>query len=539
MKYFKSIFFLLAIGVLFSCKKFLDTKPTDFLAPETYYSNADELNAGLIGVYDALSYETTYGNNLFANLTIATDEAFWNRSAQTTGTQVYNFDYSNAEIAGLWATLYQGIERANVLIANINKPKMDETERAAILGQALFLRGYYHFLLVSNFGGVPLKIAQQGSVSQVDIARTPAKEVYAQVLKDMTDAEAMLMPASAYTNSSRISKTAAQGILARVCLTMAGEPINDASKYAEALSWAKKIEASNEHQLRTSFDANLTNSAYSQIFINLSQDIYDIKESMWEASFSGNRISDAFLEAGRLGNTVGIQFTLETPDSVGYSYGFVNVTKRQFLRYGNGDLRRDWAIAPFRYNTSSPFARVNWTAAQIYNRNVGKFRRSFEKLFPKNKNYTPINFPILRYADVLLMLAEAENEVTGPTNIAYDALNKVRRRAYGVNINASNAQADAPSGLSKTEFRTFIQEERARELCFEALRKADLIRWGIFTTTMSSIGSEIATDATNPSFKFGGLAGTNVAPKHLLFPIPSAEMSVNKAITAADQNPGW
>ena len=165
MKYFKYLFFIMVLASASSCKKFLDTKPSDFLAPETFYATDAQLISALAAVYDPLGWETMYGNNLFSNLTIATDESFWNRSAQTTGTQVYSFDYAHADVSGLWAACYTGIERANILIANINKPEMDETKRQDILGQALFLRGYYYFLLASNFGGAPLKLVPQPSVS--------------------------------------------------------------------------------------------------------------------------------------------------------------------------------------------------------------------------------------------------------------------------------------------------------------------------------------------------------------------------------------
>ncbi len=544
MKLLKYFYIITLLFATVSCKKFLDTKPTDFLAPETYYTTEEQLNAALMGGFDPLGWETMYGNNLYSNLTMCTDESFWNRSGQTTGTQVNVFDYSNIDVSSLWAACYTGIERMNMLIANIAKPTMDETKRQNILGQALFLRGYYYFLLASNFGGVPLKLEPQPSVTNpnnINVPRSSVNEVYTQVLKDMTDAESKLNTITANGNPGSISKTACQGILARVCLTMAGSPLKDATKFADALTWAKKVQTSGEHALLSTFDAALTTSAYSQIFINEMADKYDIKESIWEVEFYGNRISDSYVESGRLGNTIGLAFSPSTdsPDSIGYSYGFANTTRRHYLRYGNGDLRRDWAIAPFRYNNAAPFARVNWTVSQIYNRNVGKWRRSFEKLTPKNKNYTPTNFPILRYADVLLMIAEAENEVNGPTGTAYDALNQVRRRAYGLSLTATSAVADAPAGMDKDAFRTFIQEERSRELCFEGLRKGDLIRWGIYVSRMNEIGSEIANDATNPSFKWGGLGGQSVTDRNTLLPIPSTEMSVNKAITSADQNPGW
>lgn len=526
---------ILLIGIT-GCEKFLDTKPTDSQAPQFYYSTESQMNTALIGVYDPLSSDLLWGNNIFTFLDACSDESFYARSGITTGTQVYNYDFGNAEIRGHWKTLYQGIERANLIIANIDKPDMDSAKRKNILAQAKFLRGFYYFELVKNYGDVPLKITPTASVTDVNIVRTPAKDVYTQIIKDMTEAEADLQTSTSLGTSSRVSKTVAEGMLARVCLFAAGYPVQDATKYAEALAWAKKVKASGEHALRETYDATLTNTAYSQIFINHVQDKYDVKESMWEAEFSGNR-ADAYLETGRVGNNNGIQFTpgtLPADDTIGYCYGFIGITKRLYDLYGAGDLRKDWAIAPYNYNNNTQ-ARNYFAATAIYNRNPGKWRRSYELLKPKNKNWTPTNFPLLRYSDVLLMLAEAENQVNGPTAIAYDAINMVRRRGYGLPVATSSTVADLTTGLSKAQFQQAIQDERARELCFEALRRSDLIRWGIFVTTMNSIGNEIATTAP-ANFAYAGLGGKNVASRHILFPIPAAEISVNKLAT---QNSGW
>lgn len=530
------LYLLPVLLMLASCKKFLDTKPTDSLSPVNYFSTEAELNTALAGVYDPLGTEDLYGNNVITFIDACTDESFYARSGQTTGTQVFNYDFSDPQILMHWRILYQGIERANLLIANIGKPVMDETKRKQILAQAQFLRGFYYFQLVSNYGDVPLRTTPSTSVNDVEIARTPAKDVYAQILKDMTDAEANLPASSAIGNPSRISKTIAEGILARICLYMAGSPLNDATKYAESLAWSQKVVASGEHALKETFNASLTNTAYSQIFINHTQDVYDIKECMWEAEFSGNR-TDAYLEAGRVGNTNGIAFTPAANfEDTGYCYGFISATARLYKLYNAADLRRDWAIAPYNYNNST-FARNYFTASQIYNRNAGKWRRSYELLKPKNKNYTPTNFPLLRYADVLLMLAEAQNQLNGPTAVAYDAINKVRRRGYGLPSGTASAVADLAAGLSKIQFQQAIQDERSRELCFEGLRRSDLIRWGIFVTTMNSVGDEIATDPlAGTAFSYAARGGRNVTSRHLLFPIPAAEISVNKKMT---QNPGW
>ncbi|MEO6521538.1 MAG: RagB/SusD family nutrient uptake outer membrane protein [Mucilaginibacter sp.] len=645
-----------------SCKKFLNTVPTDSLVPTEYYNTETKLNSALAGVYQPLASAGIYGDNMFDQLGASTDEGFYARSAQTTGIMVYNFDYGNSDLNNFWSQLYVGVERANTLIQNINIAKMDETKRQVILGEALFLRGYYYFLLVSNFGDVPLKTIPTQSVTDVNIPRTPAKQLYAQILTDMQAAERKVNTATAIGYGGHVSKTVVEGILARVCLTMAGYPLNDESKYADALTWAQKVQASGEHSL---------NANYRQVFINLHQDQYDVKESMWEVENKGTG-ADGSGNVNRLGNTNGIALSVNY-DAIGYSYAFVSTTAKLFNLYTPGDLRRDWAIAPFSYNSATtPVSYTYFTAAQIYNRNAGKFRREYELSLVKAKNSTPINFPILRYADVLLMIAEAENHINGPTNTAYDAINQVRRRAFGLPANtaavsvkvlsaltlsttgntgylaaspnipitftggggigatgmatvstttgkvtsiailtpgsgyttapivnigtawvsgtsyttgtqvyngnnlytvttAGTSTATGPtqvsgasaaattgavftyaglratatvtiatstvdlSGLTKDTFFQALQDERARELCYESLRKADLIRWGIWVSTMNNLATDIKANA-GTTFAYGALAGSNITSRNLLFPIPASEISVNSSAT---QNPGW
>ncbi|MGJ7030193.1 RagB/SusD family nutrient uptake outer membrane protein [Niabella hirudinis] len=529
-----SFFVLLAAG-LGGCKKFLNTKPTDVLTGEEYYNTELKLTNALAGVYDKLGANNLYGDYMFSEWEACTDDSYYARSATVTGVALYNFDFTNSRIVGLWQDCYIGIERANQLIANINIPQMDEGKRAIILGEAKFLRAYYYFLLVTRFGGVPLLLQPTTSPNNLDIARTPAAEVYAQILKDMKDAEAVLPSSSALGYSSRVSKTVAEGLLARVCLHMAGFPLNDQSKYTEALSWAKKVKESGEHALNTAFNSALTNSAYSQIFINHSQDIYDVKESMWEVDFKGSN-GDGTNEGGRVGNTIGITMTsVPFQADTGYSYGFIKGTGRLFKLYGNGDQRRDWTLQTYTYNgTTGARVPIVTNASNMYSRDAGKWRRSYELLRPKNKNYGPTNFPLLRYADVLLMLAEAENQVNGPTDAAYEAINQVRRRAYGVDIAAASAIADAPAGLSKDLFQLFIEDERSRELCFETLRRQDLVRWGKFVPAMKAVSADMA--ANGGGVKYGALGGSNVSERNLLYPIPSGEMALNKKMV---QNPGW
>lgn len=526
---------LVALLVIFAgCKKFLDTKPTDFLTTEEYYNTEDNLLKVLAGVYQPLGTAPMYGDALWDQIGAGNDEHFRAVASSTTGVWVNSFDYSNVDVNNLWQQCYIGIERANQLIANINIAKIDESARQPILGEALFLRGFYYYTLVSYYGNVPLKLTPTTNVNNISIAQASPKEVYAQIIKDMTDAEGKVKTSTKLGYASRVSKTTVEGILARVCLTMAGYPLQEKSMYAEALKWAKKVRDSGEHTLITDIVGKADGdnvSGYTQVFVNEAQDRYDVRETMWEAEEKGNR-TDGYVNPGRVGNNIGVRFTGNNYADTGYCYGNLRVTERLYRLYGNGDTRRDWNCGKFTYDANAK--RTYFAANKIYDRNAAKWRRSYEILFPKDKNFTPINFPILRYSDVLLMLAEADNEVNGtPSAEAYAAVNQVRRRAYKLPLNTANAVSDV-AGLNQLAFRTMIQDERSRELCFETLRRIDLIRWGIYLTRMKEVAAQFK--AYNGTYAYGSIAGDNTDERHLLFPIPSGELSVNKA---AIQNPNW
>lgn len=653
-----------------SCTKFLNTVPTSFLTPQAYYSGSN-LTSALAGVYNPLFQSAVYGNGIWNTLNICTDEGFYGGAGRvlTTGVPVYSFDYTNVNVNNFWSTIYTGIERANELIAHIDTADNTAAIQAAY-GETLFLRAYYHFLLVSNFGDVPLKITPTADVGNTNIARTPSTVVYAKILADMKMAEGKVYTSTKFGYSSRVSRTVVEGILARVYITMAGYPLNlGKPAYDSVRTYANKVISSGEHSLNPSFN---------QVFINEASDIYDVKEAMWEADFSGNNLTTQ-QTGGSIGAQNGIPFTSASTYSnatgssdyiyadSGYSYGYVWATAKLYNLYNVSDARRDWAIQCFNYTiitsiTPSTLTRTPIIGTFVYNRTPAKWRRTYEKVYPKNKNYTPENFPILRYSDVLLMLSEAELQVNGSNATALAAINQVRERGYGftlssapvntitlltpgsgytsaptvgstnvgaglaysttystttkgitaitltaggtgfasaptVNIgnawgantvyainiqvvNGGNLYTVTTAGISTATGPTQttgasnagttgavftyagvaatastvlllksdvdlsiltlqnIQDERARELCFEGLRKPDLIRWGIFTPTMKGIATDMgnaATFSTNTKVQ-ASLGFNNVSDRNLLFPIPSSEVTVNKAIV---QNPGW
>jgi hypothetical protein len=307
---------------------------------------------------------------------------------------------------------------------------------------------------------------------------------------------------------------------------MAGEPLKEVSKYAEARDWAAKAVASGEHRL---------NPDYTDIFIRLASDRYDKMEVMWEIDLNYTAGLD---DHGLIGSLNGIP---GADVSFGYSFGQVHVTRKLVNAYGitSNDMRRDWNAAPFQYvSGTTTGAKSNFTATQLYERFDSKYRSQYYPV--KHRDNTGINFPLLRYSDVLLMLAEAENEIDGPTPRAYAMVNQVRARAYGKLLpGATNlTEADIAPGMDQTTFRQVIMDERLREFPSEAIRKHDLIRWGIFVSAIKGV----ATDANNPALPLSSWRTqlTNIANRvgneDVLWPVPNSEISLNSGMT---QNEGW
>jgi hypothetical protein len=446
MKNWYLIIMMLAVITLASCKKFLDTSPSDFLSPKNYYETEAQLNTGLTGVYVTLASQSLYCNNMLARMGLEADEGFCSNATELSGVAGYNVSTTDSKVLSYWQALYAGINRANLVLENINKPQMDETRRSRIKGETLFLRAYFYFMLVSTFNDIPLVLKTPITAASQDIqlAPTPAKEVYSQILKDMEEASLLVDDISIVNHGGRISKSAVWGIMARVCLYMAGNPVNDHTKYADAKKWAEKVMTEGTHSLNTSFQ---------DVFINYAQDKYDIKESIWEVEFWGNN-STAYTIGGMVGRNNGIRQNTGGDPSIGYSPGYLHPTLWMYniyeptgVSYSN-DLRRDWSIAPFSYVGNNTSTKVNWATNQIYQRYCGKWRRENEVLLPKADIRTPQNFPLLRYSDVLLMYAEADNEINGPNNESIAAVNMVRRRGYGKYLNGFNVVSESIKSIT-------------------------------------------------------------------------------------------
>ena len=513
-----------AAAALVSCSGLLDTTPYDFVAPETFYTTEMNCTMALAGVYNAMNTQEFYGNYYSCMLSNTDDLSYYQRAAANTASKVFGNDHgpSDGNILDAWTAIYSGINNANMFIENIDGAEIPDALKIRMKGEARFLRAYYHFILVQGWYDVPLRKESFKDVNLSSLEATPHEDAIDWIISEMEECVSMVDDSEFDKSPSYVKKNTVMGILARVYLWRAGFPINGGSEdYAKAAEWARKVKDSGKHQL---------NPDYEAIFKNLCGDKYDevYNESIWEAEFKGSR-DDGIWTMGRIGNTLGNLDSRAVPTSSGFYAGSLIL----WDLYDAKDIRRDVTMAPYSINKNG--VQTAWNAAQIIQRTCGKFRREWEPETSTNKNWTPENFPILRYSDVLLMIAEGENESKGgPTSLAYECLNLVRGRAQ---------VGDAAPGMDQEAFRQAVRDERGRELAFEALRKYDLIRWGIYVSTIrDDLGAATKdkrwTNGTDPANKFGGAAvfAQRTADKHQFLPIPERELSVN---TLLKQNKYW
>ena len=535
---------LLSLCILFlaSCS-LLDTEPQDFVTPSNYYNNETEMNTALNGVYATLANTTLYGGNLLGRMGLSADIGYESYSSDYGSVGDYDVSPADAKILTFWRDLYDGIGRANMLIKYIDKPQLDEATRNNIYGQALFLRAYYHFLLVVRFHNIPLilSVPEDGNRESVQTPQSSTRDVYLQIIKDMEEAAPLVRTAAELQSPGRVSQSTVYGMLARVALYMAGYPVKEPGMYAKAKEYAQKVIDTGSHAM---------NASYEQVFINYIQDKYDAGESLFEVEFWGTNEGTYTTTAGMVGRNNGIGCSItniigDTGKSVvdlfGYSIGAIRTTPYFFTLFETGDLRRDWTIAPFTYNTTT--GTKTEQTSNIWVRYCGKFRREYELSQPRSTNYTPINFPLLRYSDILLIWAEGvaadpDNHSADDLKQAYEYVNQVRRRGFGKDINTPDAGVDLETG-DKSYLLEAIKDERPRELGFELLRKDDIVRWGEFYDRMRyarSLAAAIPDSYTSSYYVNARRTYNNVNRRDEIWPIPTYELGVNRALV---QNPGW
>ena len=557
----KNIIAAIGLSAVMTSCGFLDVEP-QVICSDTFYNTQEEALYGLAGVYGVMNNEAFYGNYYSLMCSNLDDLCYFNRSTTANYTNMYKHDASATEIYQAWTLIYKGISNANAFMEAIPATPFDKDGK--LYNEARFLRAYYHFILAQAWGDVPMRKKAVTTHDEIMCGVSSQYEVLSWAAQEMEDC-IELAGQDLSSSPSRINEYVIRGILARVYLFMAGETVEGGNKsefYKNAMDHTQVIISSGKFQL---------NPEYSQVFINMISDEYDreYNESMWEVDFLGHRASAETWSNGRIGDLLGLQSSGASGYSsflCNFAYGQYDGSLKLWDLYWTEDRtadetrlstltdkRHEWNMPPYNYagrkvvlinmdipasTEKAPYVYDSKSAFDVPTtaqavRNCGKWRREvqYEGVMDSKRLYTGINYPLLRYSDVLLMCAEATLEYTGTASQeSYNYVKEVRDRA-GIKTK-DFADYDVAS------LRQFIRNERGRELCFESIRKYDLIRWGIFVEAMKGYIKDATDERWSKDVKasYAAEIGRAVQEKHIVLPIPSVELGVNTELV---QNKLW
>lgn len=537
---------LMCVLPLSSCSDMLDEESSVEIDKNKYMNNASEAETVLLGVYRNMVTDAMYGYHLSFLFDITNDLAQCEGNTPNSFREIPTnaFTTSNANVQATWSTLYNAIYNANDFLETLDTKAgnySDKDKRLATIykAEARALRAMYYFELVRWYGNIVLmNNTKMSSQHPSTFVQADPVDVYKFIEADLIFAGENLPYAAddneRSSNKYRMSKGAALGLLAKVYATWAGAPIKDTSKWENAAKTAQILIESGKHKL-------LEN--YEQLWKNTCNGIWDAQESLIEVSFYSPTITGSGLEdpSGRIGKWNGV-IADKIPGIRESNAGNVKViyTFARDWEKKESDLRYNVSIADYKYKGTVKTPYYNTTdkderGKQLYT--PGKW--DTEKYLTQgnaliNSDRSNINWYILRYADVLLIYAEALNEwKQTPTTEAYDAVNMVRRRGFGLPIGSASTLADLPEGLSYTSFQEVIRKERAYELAFEGGRRQDLIRWNIYYEAIDQTDTNLRR--WMPNANFAAIDFTKKG-KHELFPIPQRDKDL---MTQSKQNPGW
>ena len=489
--------FALALGLLSGCgKSFLDEKPKDTITTENFYQNETDAIQAANAVYAQLNRGGQYNYALWGIGEIMSDNSTTGGGGGGDGAEEiqldeFNIPSTNPMVGRLWGGCYVGIGSANLVLLKVpGIPNVSETIRKRCLGEAQFMRAKYYFDLVRAFGDVPLILTPPASPAEArSIARTPAAQVYAQIVTDLQSAISNLPDTNTGGDIGRASKWAATGLLAKVYLTQGNLPL--------AAQRAREVINSGKYSLWADYADNFK-------VVNDNG-----KESLFEVQYVNGLNEYTFDGLGFVGNEFfGPRGQGLVPQG---GYGF-NIPEKEFVDgYETGDKRRDVTIWKPGDAYPAGSASTSHPASLPGSPNGYNCKKWFVGKVNTNVWDSPLNFPVLRLSEIYLILAEAAGAADAQ---ALEGVNKVRRRAFGLPLD----QASAKDFTAATpNFGAAVQRERRYELAFEDDRWFDLKRQGKLLTT--------------PALQAKGIKAYNV-----VLPIPQAERDANPSLT---QNDGY
>ncbi len=490
----------------------LEVTDENRLNPDVFWETGAQAKLAIIGAYSPLANQFAWGRMMILH-TMYRSDATNPIPFQGVTTDASNFSIQPTfgRMQEIWGEFWKTILRTNsilVEVPNIEDPNFSDADRNAILGEAHFLRAFQYFYLVTMFRNVPLITEPAASLEDVKNAPADPEQVWQQIISDLQMAQSLLPQTWDDANLGRATWGAATGLLGKTYMYRSG--IENVNEYAQAATEFKKIIDSGVYSLMPNhadnFGSDQENNAESLFEIQHDDNTIgwnadssnDLRAAAWEpdlappgfTSQSGmlvnSWVKDAFLaETTTGGETDPRAFSTivydypgamlyETPFAEAFANDLNTVTVRKYLDFRDGKTQSDFGFAGFP---------------------------------------SVINWRIMRYADILLLYAEAENEVNGGSTAALDALNLVRAR--------SNMPARVAS--DQATLRQQIRDERVLELMFEGDRYMDLLRWGLIP------------DAITDELK-SNMGGSQYVPGREYLPIPQIEVDTNPLYP---QNPGY
>lgn len=480
----KKTIILLAMPALLagltSCKDWLDLPSESKMDSQSVFESIGRAEMTVVGAYNWL-----HAQELGYQLLEGTDECASTESNSKYNVSNYDYTSTSSMLSGTYTNMYKAIEYANVCIDGLPKMSVsgtDEKKRDALLGEALAVRAYAYWNLVRFYGDVPFTIIPTSQAATFSSSRTSRDVIWDQCVADLQQAVELLPWKSEgmVATPERFTKNAAYGILARVALYAAGYSLRwDLSTVPYSASTVRIAQRDDQNRIHELYQiaANACKAVidkgenrllanYDQLFRDLALEQYN-DESMFEFGWHGTNGPDV-----RTGYTNGIP-TSGTSSVMGKGGSQMMAMPTFYFEYDEGDQRRDVSICNYGIvgNSSGDKYQMETFAGM----GVGKYRINWKKERGSSDSKRDINWPMLRYADVLLMYAEALNELNNGANTdAVNAVRQVRQRAFGGD---ASKVGNIPTGYQ--DFKDFIIKERKLELSNEGLRKTDLCRWGI------------------------------------------------------------
>ncbi|HVD97675.1 MAG TPA: RagB/SusD family nutrient uptake outer membrane protein [Cytophagaceae bacterium] len=524
----KNIKYLWLVAILLtatSCKKFLKENPHSVITEDQFYKTQNDAIYAVNAVYFLLnsggtSYQTPYNVLFSTGMDMASDDVDPGPGATNPDVRslsVLGHSSANLRVYEIWQQHYAAIKKANVALAKIPAIDFDPTLKARLLAEAKFLRALYYFNLVRLYGDVPLVTTYDGNAvtaQDFSVAKSSSTDVYNQIQQDLTDAAAVLPNSYGSPDVGRATKGAALALLAKVYLTKASFPLRLTAHYTDAVNTALLAITSGDVPGASGSFGYALQANYANVFLPAQK---NNSEHIFSAQFKSNSQGQ--------GNNQNPRSIYTMPPAAGITGSYAEMVR--FYTEGADNYYSIYKM----YQVADKRKKVSFVTKYVGPKNgVTYSLKIVNPAFPNdstpffNKWWDPnstsvtsesaANVPIIRYSELLLIHAEAANEVGDPT--AYDSYNKVRARA--------GLPTFVAGSLSQAQFRDSLYKDRRLELVFEYQRWFDLIRQ--------------RDAAGNPSFvaNLHKVGKTNAQDYHRLYPIPLSELSVNSKIT---QNPGW